>query len=100
MSTRKLLLNTFGGMHEVAYFDEERPDAFRVKTEQDCAPIMDAAKVIADQPPGKDFRHVACIPLSVLDQSMREGWFNDKAAWKKWANDGSNKKFRTWGGRV
>lgn len=100
MSTRKLLLNSFGGLHEVAYFDEERPDDLLIKTFQDCSAIMEEAKVLADEAPGKDFRHVAKIPMTALDQSMREGWLNDKKAWKKWANDGANRAFRTWPGRV
>lgn len=100
MSTRKLLLNSFGGLHEVAYFDEERPNDLLIKTFQDCEPIMDEAKVLADKVPGKDFRHVAKIPMTVLDQAMREGWLNDKKAWKKWANDRENYRFRTWPGQL
>jgi hypothetical protein len=26
------------------------------------------------------------IPQHVLDRSFAEGWFNDNAAWKRWAN--------------
>ena len=26
------------------------------------------------------------IPQHVLDRAFSEGWFNDKAAWKRWAN--------------
>lgn len=100
MSTRKLLLNSFGGLHEVAYFDEERPDDLLIKTFQNCDDIIEGAKVLADEVPGKEFRHVAVIPMTVLDQSMREGWLNDKKAWKKWGNDGANSKFRTWKGRL
>lgn len=100
MSTKKLLLNSFGGLHEVAYFDEERPNDLLIKTFQDMDPLVEKAKVLSDQPPGKDLRHVAVIPMTVLDQAMREGWLNDKKAWKKWANDGANRGFRTWAGRV
>jgi hypothetical protein len=100
VSTKKLLLSSFGGLHEVAYFDEMRPGDLLIKTAQDCDPIIEAAKVIADEPPGKDFRHVAVIPMQVMDQAMREGWFADRKRWRQWANDSDNKKFRTWGGRV
>ena len=100
MSTRKLLLSNFGGMAEVAYFDHENPHAFRTKTFQDCAPIVEAAKILAEEKPGKDMRLVAKIPLSVLDQSFREGWFGDKERWRKWANDGANRAFRVWPGRI
>jgi len=100
MSTRKLLLNSFGGLHEVAYFDEERPDDLLIKTHQDCSNIIEAAKAMADEAPGKDFRHVGFIPQQVLDQSYREGWFNDKSKWRAWANDPDNKLFRTWPGHL
>lgn len=100
MSTRKLLLSNFGGMAEVAYFDEDRPNDFLVKTIQDCEPIIERAKMLSELEPGKEFRHVACIPLQVVDQAMREGWFHDKEKWKAWANNSDNRAFRTWPGRV
>jgi hypothetical protein len=71
-----------------------------VETRQDVEPILDAAKILADEPPGKDFRHAAFIPDVVLEQAFREGWFHDAAAWKRWANDPANARFRTWAGRL
>lgn len=100
MSTKKLLLNSFGGFHEVAYFDEERPDDLLIKTFQDCEPIIERAKMLSEMTPGKEFRHAAIIPQQVLDQAYREGWFQDKERWKKWANSPDNKAFRTWPGRL
>lgn len=100
MSTRKILLNSFGGFHEVGIFDEERPNDLLIRTYQDCEGILEEASVLADEPPGKDFRHVAKIPMNVIDKSMREGWLNDKEAWKRWANDADNRKFRTWKGNL
>lgn len=71
-----------------------------IESRQDVEPIIRAAKILADQPPGKDFRHAAYIPEAVLNQAFTEGWFGDKAAWKKWANDPANRDFRTWKGRL
>jgi hypothetical protein len=31
---------------------------------------------------------------------MLEGWFHDKKAWKRWANDPNNRDFRVWKGRL
>lgn len=70
-----------------------------IETRQDVTHIVEAAKILSDVPPGKDFRHVAVIPKAVMDQAMIEGWFHDKAAWKKWANDPDNRDFRVWKGR-
>jgi hypothetical protein len=72
----------------------------RVETRQDVDHIVKAASIMADEAPGKDFRHAAYIPETVLNQAMVEGWFHDKAAWKKWANDPANECFRTWKGRL
>ena len=71
-----------------------------IETRQDVEPILDAAKLLADEVPGKDFRHAAFIPDVVLEQAFREGWFHDPAAWKRWANDPANARFRTWAGRL
>jgi hypothetical protein len=50
--------------------------------------------------PGKDFRHVAEVPLVVYQQACREGWASDMKAWKKWLNNSDNKVFRTWQGKL
>jgi hypothetical protein len=43
-------------------------------------------------------RPMATIPQSVLNQSIKEGWVNDDAAWRKWMNDADNNKLRIAGG--
>lgn len=78
----------------------EEDGIYRIETRQDVSHIVEAAKVMADQAPGKDFRHVAFIPEEVLNQAFLEGWYHDKAAWRKWANEADNKQFRTWSGRL
>lgn len=100
MSSKQLLLSVSGNFREVAIFDEERPKDLLIKTFEDCEPIIEKAKMLSEMNPGKDFRHAAIIPKHVLDQAFREGWFNDKARWKKWANDPSNRAFRTWPGHL
>jgi hypothetical protein len=72
----------------------------RVETRQDVTPILKAAEMMRDQTPGKDMRHAAFIPKTVLDQAFIEGWFHDKKAWKRWANDPANACYRTWQGRL
>lgn len=78
----------------------EEDGVTRIETRQDVSHIIDAAKIISDVPPGKDFRHAAFIPETVLNQAFNEGWFHDAAAWKRWANDPANADFRTWKGRL
>jgi hypothetical protein len=71
-----------------------------VETRQDVEHVIAAARVLADAPPGKDFRHVGFVPLTVMDQAFNEGWFHDPRAWKRWLNDPDNDCFRTWKGRL
>jgi hypothetical protein len=71
-----------------------------IESRQDVEPIIEAAKIIADEPPGKDFRHAAYIPESELNRAFTEGWFHDPAAWKRWANDPDNACYRTWKGHL
>jgi len=71
-----------------------------VETRQDIEPVVAAARIVAEEPPGADFRHAAFIPEAVLNRAFVEGWFHDAAAWKRWANDPANAMFRTWPGRL
>lgn len=78
----------------------EQDGKFWIESVQDVDPIIANAKMLADQKPGKDFTRVALIPLTILNQSFTEGWFDDPDAWKKWANDPANASFRTTKGTI
>lgn len=93
------LLDRIDSSNRVTIHHEEDGKHF-VESRQDVTHILAAAKIIADQPPGKDFRHVAFVPETVLNASFTEGWFDDPKAWKRWLNDPDNRDFRTGGGRV
>lgn len=98
MAKRGLLDVNDGARRRVVY--EKHHDKTVIRTEQDCAHIVEAAKIMSEQTPGKEFRHAAFIPDEVMNQAMIEGWFHDKEAWKRWANDPDNARFRTWNGRL
>lgn len=83
----------------VTIYHEEDGRTF-VESRQDVTPIIEAAKLLSEQAPGKDFRHAAFIPETILNQAMVEGWFHDPKAWKRWANDPANAAYRTWQGRL
>lgn len=80
-------------------FHEEDGRTF-VETRQNVGHIIEAARIMADEKPGKDFRHAAYIPAAVMDRAFNEGWFHDPQAWKRWANDPANACYRTWNGRL
>ena len=97
--SKAALLDMVPEARRKSVYHEENGKTF-VETRQDITHIAQAAKIIADSPPGKDFRHAAYIPDAVLDQAFNEGWFHDPTAWKRWANDPANEIYRTWKGRL
>ena len=74
---------------------------YYIHTKQNVQPVIDGVKMLSETiTPGKDLRHVAEIPMVVVQRAMREGWFNDGAKIKAWLNDPDNDVFRTWKGEV
>ena len=66
---------------------------WRVESKQDCEHIVRAAKLIADEPPGKDFRHIGFIPEAVMNQMFIDGSFHDPKAIERWLDE--NPAFKT-----
>jgi hypothetical protein len=96
----KGLLDADYGARRLTIFHEGQNGKHLIETRQDVTHIIEAAKILSDETPGKDFRLAAVIPQTVLTQAMNEGWFHDKTAWKRWANDPDNADFRVWKGRL
>lgn len=77
----------------------ETKDKFTVHTEQDLTEILEGIKRDRDLHPTRSAnKHLARVPISIYEQSVRENW--DDADWKKWLNDPDNAAFRVWQGRV
>ena len=93
------LLDLVPGARRKTLYHEEDGRRF-VESRQDIEPIVAAARIVAGEAPGADFRHAAFIPEAVLNRAFVEGWFHDSAAWKRWANDPANAALRTWPGRL
>ncbi|HEY4252997.1 MAG TPA: hypothetical protein VGM87_17435 [Roseomonas sp.] len=106
MATRQHIYDRHGGILRTlvwnpAETESRQGGAMHFVTRQDCDGILAANRrdTEADQR-GRDFRLAARVPLTVIDRAMREGWMNDRAAWRRWLNDGANAGFRVWQGRV
>lgn len=97
--SKSALLDAVVGSRRKTIFHEEDGVTY-VESRQDTTHIVAAAKIIADEVPGKDFRHAALVPETVMNQAFLEGWFHDPKAWKRWANDPANVEYRTWKGRL
>jgi hypothetical protein len=94
MSNRKLFFDQFGSQTRFVHVDTDDPEKFTIETLTDCSADVERARLMSDMGPSKEFRFEAAIPMDVLERSMREGWFNDTIAWKRWANNPDNRAFR------
>lgn len=100
--SQKVIYDHTGTVTRVLHTNEDG-DAFgdfAIQTVEDVEPAIESAKVLADEHAERgDLKHVARVPVTVVEKAMREGWFHDQAAWRRWMNDPDNKKFRVWQGR-
>lgn len=96
----RAIYDQFGGVVRSVHVDRSE-DRIVFASEQDVTNILRANERDRDvDQRGREFRHVARVPIEVVGRAMREGWYNDKAAWKRWLNDSENRAFRTGGGRI
>jgi hypothetical protein len=100
--TKKVLYDHTGTVARVLHQEDETFDGtFHIETIEDVEPIIESVNVLRDeQRVRSDMKHVARVPVSVVEQAMREGWLHDDAKWNQWLNDPQNKDFRVWQGRV
>ncbi len=96
--TNKALLGRDLASRRVTIFAEEDGKTF-IEMQQDCGPVIEAAKILAEVPPDKEtgWRFIALIPEIVMNTALLEGWFHDKKRWREWANSADNRGFN--GGR-
>lgn len=86
-------------MSQVAV-DEHAPERVTLVTTQDVTGIVDYCHEASISHKGSDMKHVAEIPMAVVERMMQDGSWNDPAAIKKWLNNPDHKAFRIWQGQV
>lgn len=87
------------GVRRTLYWEDSDPDTFGVNTEVDVEQLVkNNADLQELHPLGSTNKLVARVPLTIYEQSIHEGWGEDR--WKRWLNDPDNKFFRIWPGRV
>lgn len=98
---RVRMLSSRGGMTTYIEDNPHEEDNPIVHEHYDATEQLAQAKIVRDDlPAGKDWRAVATIPPFVMNQALREGWFHDEKAWRKWGNDPDNAYFRLSRGRL
>lgn len=82
------------GVRRSLIVDDERPDQFTVKTEQDIEPLLDSVardrELMRNDGPNKVLGRV---PVGVYERAVHEQW--DESDWRKWWN-GEGRAFRIW----
>ncbi len=101
--SQKVIYDQNGNVTRVLHTNDEGDPwgDFTIETIEDVEPVVESAAILADEHADRgDLKHVARVPVHIVEKAMREGWYNDQAAWRKWCNDPDNKDFRVWKGRV
>lgn len=98
MANQRGLISVGQGFTEVLHTNVDGDGKHVIATHVDTDVVKDkllpACKILAeDSAQLKDMYPVRVIPQHVLDRSFREGWFNDEAAWKRWANSEEGRVF-------
>lgn len=91
----KRLLDAYGTTAEYMHFDDD--GSIYIEEIHDVEPTANLAKAASELVGGQKadgMRLEAMIPMDVLNRAFREGWYRDREAWKRWANDPSNRIFR------
>jgi hypothetical protein len=95
-----VIYDASGNIVRKVHFDEVDGDAV-FETVEDFTDCVESVKVLRDHHKDRgDMKHVARVPVTVVERAMREGWFHDQKAWNKFLNDPDNKDFRVWGGNL
>lgn len=96
----RLTYSSWGGaIQRELLTDWEKPHEVVQRTSVHLPDLEQNNRRLAEEHPRQShFKLLARVPMTVWEQSEREGW--DDADWRKWLNDPDNKPFRVWPGRV
>jgi hypothetical protein len=94
------ILDQYGSILSQVAVDEHAPERVTLVTTQDVTGIVDYCHEASIAQQGSDMKHVAEIPMAVVERMMQDGSWNDPAAIKKWLNNPDHKAFRIWQGQV
>ncbi len=85
--SRAALLDALGESRTIFHFEQD--GKFAVETRHDDTGAKALVEALNDSDLSRKadgMRLERVIPAHVLDRAFQEGWFNDKARWKQWAN--------------
>jgi hypothetical protein len=88
-----------GNLITEIHADETDGGKIVIHSMQDCAALLREVEVERHRleyfgTKASPFIPVAKIPKAEIERAIREGWFDDDAAWVRWINDRDNRKWR------
>jgi hypothetical protein len=96
---RAFVYQDANGVRRTLIADDERPDQFVVKTEQDIEPVLESvARDRELMAHNGDNRVIGRFPVEVFERMIHEGWGPDDEA--RYYNSPEAARFRIWKGRV
>lgn len=96
---RAFVYQDANGVRRTLIADDERPDQFTVKTEQDIEPVLESVARDRELMVHNGVNKLAArIPVSIYERSVHEEWSEE--TWKRWLNSADAEPFRIWKGRL
>jgi hypothetical protein len=97
LANHSIIYDQIGSATKVVHADSHSKigDEFVIETVEDVEPIIERARQLRENQDKKaNWRFEGSIPMTVVEQAMREGWMNDQAKWRRWLDDPANKYLR------
>jgi hypothetical protein len=96
---RAFVYEDANGVRRTLIADDERPDRFTVKTEQDVEPVLESVARDRELMAHNGVNKLAArVPVSIYERSIHEEW--SEADWKRWLNSAEAAPFRIWKGKL
>ncbi len=86
MSTDSRVIKSGPHNATIAHYDEHE-DTLHIEEKFDVEPALKAAELARDTRPGDTFRHIGEVPMWAVHKALKEGWYHDQKAWRKFLRE-------------
>jgi len=100
MAERRKVYEARDDIRRTLLTDDDTPDQFHVKLEQDVEPILDGIHRDRETMRHGHNKVVARLPIFVVENLIHRGIYTDEDAFKKWLNGPEAAPWRIWKGSV
>ena len=100
MSEHRIPYQDQDGVRRTAIWDDERPNEVTVQTEENIGPALDSIARDRELMPHGTNKLAARLPVTIVEDLIHRGIYNDEDAFKKWLNGPEAAPWRIWKGQV